>query len=360
MSSRLRSLDSKISFFAFADIITAVSGVLIFVALLLATDLGRPTSSSSQAANSEMERQLQETLAQQAEVDSQNHRLQALLVTADTAPDLEKLQADITRLRSQISEEQKKQTALSDQMADSQAAIAARDKVLGLTNLKATVQRVIQENEAIARQEAKVQSEMDGIDQQVARVESKLLKLRQWDGQIWLIPDKSATTKEPIVVFVDGLGATIQRVDHPDERKQLDKADADSAFRSYLDLAKSLDQYVVFEVKPSGIELFQDLVKSARAKGFAIGYDALEEDKNPHLSPLPSIDEPTPPINTPAETSAQQPSTSNGNPGAPASATPAATSSKPTNPQPAVPTSAPAPQKNKSWWQRLLEWVGLK
>ena len=168
MSSRLRSLDSKISFFAFADIITAVSGVLIFVALLLATDLGRPTS--SQAANSEMERRLQEALAQQAEVDSQNHRLQELLATADTAPDLEKLQADIARLRSQLSEEQKKQTALADQMTDSQAAIAARDKVLGLTDLKATVQRTVQENEAIAQQEAKVRSEMDGLDQQVARV----------------------------------------------------------------------------------------------------------------------------------------------------------------------------------------------
>ena len=144
MSSRLRSLDSKISFFAFADIITAVSGVLIFVALLLATDLGRPTS--SQAANSEMERRLQEALAQQAEVDSQNHRLQELLATADTAPDLEKLQADIARLRSQLSEEQKKQTALADQMTDSQAAIAARDKVLGLTDLKVAVQRTVQQN----------------------------------------------------------------------------------------------------------------------------------------------------------------------------------------------------------------------
>jgi hypothetical protein len=359
MSSRLRSLDSKISFFAFADIITAVSGVLIFVALLLATDLGRPTSSSSQAANSEMERRLQEALAQQAEVDSQNHRLQELLVTADAAPDLEKLQADITRLRSQLSEEQKKQTALADQMTDSQAAIAARDKVLGLTDLKATVQRTIQENEAIAQQEAKVRSEMDGLDQQVARVESQLLKLRQWDGQIWLIPDKSATTKEPIVVFVDGMGATIQRVDHPEQRKQLDKDVADSAFSSYLDKAKSLDQYVVFEVKPSGIGLFQDLVKLARDKGFDVGYDALEEDKNPHLSPLPSVDESTPTTDTSTATPAQQSSTSNGNAGTPASVTPAASSPKPTSPQPAATNSTPAPQKNKSWWQKFLEWAGL-
>src|SRR5208283_3877148 len=106
MSSRLRSLDSKISFFAFADIITAVSGVLIFVALLLATDLGRPTSSSSQTANSEMGQRLQETLRQQVEVDAQNHRLQELLASADTAPDLETLQTDITRLRLQLSGEQ--------------------------------------------------------------------------------------------------------------------------------------------------------------------------------------------------------------------------------------------------------------
>ena len=174
-----------------------------------------------------------------------------------------------------------------------------------------------------------MRSEMDSLDQQVARVESQLLKLRQWDGQIWLIPDKSATTKEPIVVFVDGMGATIQRVDHPEQRKQLDKDVADSAFSSYLDTAKSLDQYVVFEVKPSGIGLFQDLVKSARDKGFDVGYDALEEDKNPHLSPLPSVDESTPPTDTSATTSAQQPSASNDNSGTQASATPAATSPKP-------------------------------
>jgi hypothetical protein len=359
MSSRLRSLDSKISFFAFADIITAVSGVLIFVALLLATDLGRPTS-NSQAANSEMERRLQEALTQQAEVDSQNQRLQELLATADTAPDSEKLSADIARLRSQLSEEQKKETAIAGQMADSQAAIAARDQVLGLTDLKATVQRTVQEDEAIARQEAKVRGEMDGLDQQVARAESQLFKLRQWDGQIWLIPDKSATTKEPIVVFVDGVGATIERVDHPEERKQLNKDVADSAFSSYLETAKSLDQYVVFEVKPSGIGLFQDLVQSARDKGFEVGYDALEEDKNPHLSPLPSMDESTPPTDASTATSVPPPSASNNNPGAPASAPPPAASSKPTKPQPAVPArAAPAPQKNKSWWQRFLEWIGL-
>ena len=98
MSSRLRSLDSKISFFAFADIITAVSGVLIFVALLLATDLGVPTDSRSKTENSETEQQLQETLTMQIDVNAQNQRLQELLTIAETAPDPAKLQADIKRL----------------------------------------------------------------------------------------------------------------------------------------------------------------------------------------------------------------------------------------------------------------------
>jgi phosphotransferase system IIB component len=359
MSSRLRSLDSKISFFAFADIITAVSGVLIFVALLLATDLGRPTNSSSQAANSELEQRLQETFAQQAEVDAQNHRLQELLASADTAPNLEKLQADITRLRSQLSEEQKKQAAVADQMADSQATIAARDKVLGLTDLKATVQRVVQEVESIARQDAKARSEMGNLDQQVAQAQSKLLKLRQREGQLWLIPDKSSTTKEPILVTVAGAGVTVERFDHPDQRKQLEKSDADTAFRLYLREAKALDQYVVFLVRPSGIETFQDLVKSARDMGFDVGYDALEEDRQIHFSTPPAVDDSTPPTDAPATATTHNSSASNGNSGSPANAAPAATPSKPNKPQPAAAPSVPSPQKEKGWWQKLLEWAGL-
>ena len=54
MREHFRSFDSKISFFAFADIITAVSGMLIFITLLLATDLGRPTNSQSPSSDPEL------------------------------------------------------------------------------------------------------------------------------------------------------------------------------------------------------------------------------------------------------------------------------------------------------------------
>ena len=80
MSNRLRSLDSKISFFAFADIITAVSGVLIFVALLLATDIGVPTVSTS-SPESKAEAQIENLLAQQVLIDAQNCKIRWLQQT---------------------------------------------------------------------------------------------------------------------------------------------------------------------------------------------------------------------------------------------------------------------------------------
>ena len=200
---------------------------------------------------------------------------------------------------------------------------------------------------------------MSDLEEQVRRVESKLLKLRQWDGQIWFSTDKSATTKEPIVVFVDGMGATIERVDHPDQRKQLDVADADSAFRLYLNKVKSLDQYVVFEVKPSGIGLFEDLVKSARNMGFDVGYDALEEDKKPHLSALPSIDEATSSTNAPLPTSNQTGFSADASAAFPTNANPVAKTPRTDKPEPVVPTNTVAPP-TKSRWQRFLEWIGLR
>lgn len=295
MSSRLRSLNStKISFFAFQDIITSVSGILILVTLILATELDRPSSRTTHDADPELERKLSETLRQQAEVDTKNRNLQGLLAAAEAAPATEKLETDITRLRAQLAEEKKKHASVAEQLAASQAAIEARDRILGLTDLKAQIQRITQEAESLAREEAKVRDEMARLEQRVASVQSKLLKLQEREGKLWLIPDKSSTTKEPILAIISGSGAKVERFDHPDQVKQFSKASAHAEFGSYLGDVRPLDQYVVFLVRPSGIELFDRLVRLAREKGFEVGFDALEEDKDIYYSTPPIIDETTP------------------------------------------------------------------
>ncbi|HEX9046907.1 MAG TPA: hypothetical protein VF988_07755 [Verrucomicrobiae bacterium] len=296
--SRLRSLDSKISFFAFADIITAVSGVLIFVALLLATDLGIPTDSHSSAPQREQEQEIQDVLAQQVEIDADNQRLQELLTIANTAPDAAKLKADLQRLNAQLAEERKKQTALSAQMSDSETAMAKRDADLGLAGLKAQIEKEKQETAKIAAQENQVKSEVAALDRNVAGLESKLLQLRQREGKLWLIPEKGVAGKEPILATVSGSGIKIERFDHPDLTKQLNRSTARWDFGKYLEGVKSANEYVVFLVRPSGIGMFQDVVKATRDKGIEVGYDALEEDKDVYFATPPVLDETVPVAST--------------------------------------------------------------
>lgn len=294
--SRLRNLDSKVTFFAFADIITAVSGVLIFVALLLATDLGKPVNDSGSSRNLAAEQQLQETLEQQASVDARNQRLETLLTAADSAPDKAKLQADIDRLRAELAAEQKKDSGLDVQLMASQAAIAARDQALGLTDLNAEVQRLNSEADAISAQESLAHDQMDALQRRVEHVEAELLKLREREGQVWLIPEKSATTKEPIIATVSGSVVTVEPLNHPDGRREIPKENARTDFDNYLHGANPKSQYVLFLVRPSGIDLFKDLLNTARNRGFEVGFDALEENRVVHFSIPPAYEETEPSV----------------------------------------------------------------
>jgi hypothetical protein len=357
MSARLRTLDSKISFFAFADIITAVSGMLIFITLLLATDLGRPTQSTSQDTDPQTQQRLDDTLRQQLETDAQNKRLGELLATAQTAPALEIINSDIERLRSSLASEQQKQSAISNQMTRSNSGLQERDRTLGLTELKITVQDTVQEAEAIAQHETKVRHEMDGLEQQVASAQARLLGLQARDRQIWLIPDRASTTKEPILVSVSGAGASAEAFDHPEKHQQWDATHAQSSLKGYLRDAKPLNQYVVFLVRPSGIQLFQELLESTRKAGFDVGFDALEEDRDVHFSTPPPIDESLPASNPSTNKPTQAEYRTNNNPPANSNSQPVVTpTATNTSPTPAR-TSPPLP--TKSWWQRFLAWLGL-
>jgi hypothetical protein len=365
MRERFRSFDSKISFFAFADIITAVSGMLIFITLLLATDLGRPTDSRSQAANAELQRRLQETLAQQAKADGENRNLQTLLSTANTAPAPDKLESDISRLRSELAAEKSKHAGMGEELAASESALAERDKLLGITKVQESIQQGIEELETLGRENAKVREATAVLEQKIAGVQSKILKLRAREGQLWLIPDRSTTAKEPILAVVSGSGLRLERFNHPDEARQFDGSGAQAGFESYLKHAKASDQYVVFLIRPSGIGLFKDLEQTAKDKGFEVGSDALEEDRQVHFSTPPPLEEDSTPKKPAAGATAAPPpiAAPAAAPGtnSPSRSRSRAAATAPTNPVPPAGASPPVPPppRPKSWWQRLLEWLGI-
>ena len=411
MRERFRSFDSKISFFAFADIITAVSGMLIFITLLLATDLGRPTDNRSSAAEAEREKQLQETLRQEAQVDLENQSSQQLLVTANTAPAADKLESDISRLRGELATEKSKHAGMAEELAASKSALEEQDKLLGIAAERQHIQERGEELAALEREDEKVREETAALEQKIRGVEVKIVKLHSRDGQIWLMPDKSQTTKEPILAVVSSKGVEIERFNRPDLGKEFDKSGAHNGFDAYLNGVKETQQYVVFLIRPSGIAVFKDLVKIARERGFEVGFDALEEDREIHFTAPPPIDDEAAPGKVTGYTTG-----STGTPGSTAraggrggnemtgglggtstagssgegsgtntisgtntasgtetgSGTNATAGTSETNKISGTntvsgtnmisgtnTTATPPPPKPKSWWQRFLEWIGI-
>jgi hypothetical protein len=63
MANRLRSSSAKVSFFAFLDMITTVTGVLLLITLLLTFYLNEPQSSPDESARSAVRNQLEKARA---------------------------------------------------------------------------------------------------------------------------------------------------------------------------------------------------------------------------------------------------------------------------------------------------------
>lgn len=349
MSSRLRSLNSsKISFFAFQDIITSVSGILILITLILATDLDRPTPPANPVNDPELLRKLEETLRQQAEVDVRNQQLQRLIVAAETEPTPEKLTNDIIRLRKEIEDEKANSARADAELAAILSENAARDKALGLTAMVLQIQQVNQEANSLVSQNVMVRQRMAELEQRVVNAQSRLLKLREQNEKLWIIPDKSGSTKEPILATVSGTGVKMERFDRPEQTKEFREVTASREFKSYLAEIRPTDQYIVFLIKPSGIELFEELEEIAREKKFEVGFDAVEETREilfttpPPVAEIPIPDASTGPTNVGS---------------GPTNSPPPTTSGKESVPKP--PATPEPPAVTKSWWQLFLEWIRI-
>ena len=363
MSSRLRSLGStRISFFAFQDIITSVSGILILITLILSTDLEQPQEGQSVDADPELHQKLMEILVQQRTTDIEIEDLQRILSEAETAPSIEKLTTDITQLQTELERERRGKDAVSTQLADKASANELLDQRLGLTKLKAKLESTRQEMASVERESQKVRAQTADLEGKLRAAEAKLQRLRIREGKLWMIPDQESTRKRPILATVGGNGVRLQQFDRPEELKEFPSKSAKDDFEAYLNGIQATDAYIVFLVRPSGISAFKDLVEIARERHFAVGFDALEETREVLFQPPPVDQERD--SQSSRETSAGKSKTSSSRQGAatqdntkftepPKASTPtSAPSSKP-------PAAGSPPAMNKSWWQRLLEFIGL-
>lgn len=264
MTRRARSTPGA-SFFAFQDIITAVSGVMIVIVLLLAVELmqrpegeGRPSIAVRNqlvAAIDEAHQQRRRLTEQVAEADRQFRALAA-------APPRQ-LQARIDELEREIEEFKRqieRQRAQSDELTEQEQQVAAERF----------------DAQADEEELQRIQAQIDDLEERIDRLRSSERPLyglpRGFRGEGWLvvvdaerIEAASLARRQRPIVFESSAGS-------------LDDGPA-APFLRWADLQDSGSSYWLLLVRPDGVDVFDLLEPALRAQRLRYGFDLVAQDE---------------------------------------------------------------------------------
>ena len=345
------------SFFAFQDIITAAAGIMILVTLIMALDIGEPpTPPSPELAqqNPELQTELTRLIHQLTLAGQTNSQLRSQWVEVQKRPNPKEVQRDIERLTNEVDRAQQKIKQDEDKARSANDAVKEEDRRLGLDGLRNQLNEIQAGMEGLSKKVVIAKQQTAVLEQQIRQIRSHLLVVKSREGQLWLVPDPNATTKEPILVVISGKDLTVERFDRPSERVTL-TGQTSLEFKARLTQYNKLNQYFVFYIRPSGIATFDQINDFSKDAGFDIGYEPLAESQVIHFSKPkePATDIPPAPPSGSSEPPKSSPPSSTTN--AAPSSTPSAATPPPATPQ-SPPQSKPTPL---SFWQRIKNWLGF-
>jgi flagellar biosynthesis chaperone FliJ len=279
MRGRLRAGGAAVGFFAFQDIITSVIGIVIFIALLLSLFIGTEADDLRKKRIAELAtpEQLAELDALLVRIRTLQNDLGSALSISNSNPQsrIANLEEWLATLISQIETvKQSTPTASSDQ-EKIQADLKALEKLLAEHQAK---------RDRLQKDLAEAGATNESLQRQIEEIQKAILAEEKKRNDIWLIPDEAITTKRPVLAIVSSSGFEV---------KTLDDSGKGSSSRNGTDIAKllkpysTLENYVVFYVRPSAFPNWADIRESVQKLGFEIGYEPVREDQNIQLGPPP-------------------------------------------------------------------------
>jgi len=297
MSSRIRhSLGPKISFFAFQDIITSVSGILILVVLLLGTYLDSVSDATPQAkweSNKMLENKLKQLEQEVAELVKTLDESRISLNAVD--PDAVKRKIGI--LSNSIVGLNEKIGSIKQ---ENQEKTKLRDDQIGKAGLKAFAEKVKEIETSNDEKRAKsetLRQEHDWLVLKVRQSASKVAVSQADKNKIWLHPDNKPSTKAPIIVFLGAPENKAWEFDNP--KNQIILPNSENEIVAKLEkFLKKYDKHgtsIVIYVQPDAVPLFKKIREFTQDKaGYDVGWDALEEGIviQPGAPPKSRLDEP--------------------------------------------------------------------
>ena len=240
------------SFFAFQDIITAVSGILILIVIFLILMLEQPglMSIPVEKPNNLTLGDLDDLIrdAKKRIREFEMLKLEVVGVTDSS------LRAEIGEMKASMQSE------------ESPESLTLRSR---LEALKTELEKLEKQNadlETSHNQAAGVAEQLQGsIDAKA----DDLAKSKE-TPQIWLHPGE--TDKEPVVVIVEEGGALVKGF--AGEREKVTTAE----FRSILATTDKQSSYFLFFIRPSGVGAFRTMANLALDEGCTINHRALDEE----------------------------------------------------------------------------------
>ncbi|NCC50846.1 MAG: hypothetical protein EOM20_06465 [Spartobacteria bacterium] len=257
MSRRRKVGTSPISLFSFQDLITSLSGILILLVLIMSVQIAIQGEVTKPPPV--MDNHLQERLADLRE------QAKSLRRQLDELRELYRSQGTndaVATARVNIQAE-REHDELRDAIEKSQNNLTALEKQLERARAKETEAR----NKTIS-----LKTEIDKLRAAQAEALQK--------NRMFVIPEPGAP-KTAVIVECSGETVRAGYIDRATPPVSFVAGEAmESEFRQYLDRLSSSSEYLVFMVKPSGVNVFYKLKNVAIENNFDVGYDALEEERS--------------------------------------------------------------------------------
>ena|ERR1700677_181185 len=272
---------SKLRFFVFQDIITCVTGVLIFIVLLMTVNIGSITGTGG---GSKLALELASLLDQLKTLDDSITGLQDTTDKLDALPDAASLKASIAALKQDVQAQEEKSMVLNQQIRDLEKKGDTTESKLGLDELRDQINKLNEDIDKIRAQNDENTHKVADTEAQVKAAESGLLDEKNNSQKLWVIPETSETTKEPVLVILSGRAITMERFSAKTAPVVLTDSEWTDEFQQALKSFDHTRQYMVVFLKPTGITRFKPLLNIIKKAEFEVGYDTLEEAEDIHFS----------------------------------------------------------------------------
>jgi myosin heavy subunit len=266
MSRRGRG-GTPISLFAFQDIITSVTGIMILITLILALELIQKTEGSPQNRTNELTAELQQATQQAATVQT---------TVAATQAEIENIRASLAGSETELLATLKvDSTKVSQQLQD----LAELNKLLEAELAAST--RQVQEAETAsqsieAEKDSKAQDHqtLESINETVQQKIEELKKLRQANRVIF-----NTSQSGPKTPWLVELGADKILAAEAGKKGPPQSFATPVAFVTWARKQNRASQYFVLLVKPATITQFETVRQALEKAGFEVGFDLLKADQ---------------------------------------------------------------------------------